>query len=324
MYKALAPGFLLLLSGWMAQSDQAKVSAEKQHIKEMCGCYEVHFEYAETFSPLKDYEYHDRYAAKGLEWIFVDEEKEQELVLQHLLVAFDTMVIKHWRQDWLFENTSLLDYERKLEWSKKTLSAEEAKGTWTQKVYQVDDSPRYQGYATWVTVDQKKYWESQVSAPLPRREYTKRNDYNVMLRNNKHKITANGHVHELDNAKIVRTAKGDSVLAWEKGMNTYTRVDDSLCQAARDWWSTNRKYWVDVRAVWDEVIGNNDYINLKNKVEGKKLWQRLFELGDELIAAESYSSKKAKKQILETIDLYLTDEPTPWVASETKAKAEQY
>jgi len=308
----------LLTSAAFGQNGQ--VEKEKGYIKEMCGCYKVDFEYAETFSEAKDYEFHDRYDAHGLEWIFVDEESPEKLVLQHLLIVRDTMIIKHWRQDWLYENRDLLTYKKNLEWGKTQLNPEQAEGTWTQKVYQVDDSPRYEGHATWVDVDGKKYWESQVFAPLPRREFTKRSDYNVMLRNNKHKITDYGHVHELDNAKVIRSEEGDSVLVYEKGMNTYTKVDDSRCQAARDWWKNNRQYWVDVRTVWDEVIDENDYINLTMKVEDKKLWERLFALGSEYSEKADYSSEEAREEIRNTIALYLSDEPGPWTASAEKTE----
>ena len=298
--------------------------ADKASIKKMCGCYKVDFEYAETFSDARDYEFHDRYSAHGLEWIFVDEEEDDKLVLQHLLVAHDTMVIKHWRQDWLYENRDLLEYNKNLEWKKRELSADEAAGTWTQKVYQVDDSPRYQGHATWVHVDGKDYWESQVLAPLPRREFTKRSDYNVMLRTNKHKITSYGHVHELDNAKVIRSENKDSTLVWEKGLNTYTRVDDSKCEAARQWWQTNRDYWVDVRHVWDELIAENDYINLEWKVEDQKLWQRLFALGEEYQQKDSYSSAKARKAIKATITDYLSYKPTPWTTASSGENKTKY
>ncbi|MDZ7846150.1 MAG: DUF6607 family protein [Owenweeksia sp.] len=136
------------ITGLTAQN----IEEEKGYIKEMCGCFEVRFRYAETFSEAKNYEFHDRYSARGLEWIFVDEESPEELILQHYLIAHDTMVIKHWRQDWLYENRNLLTYQKNMEWDKKQLTLEEAKGTWTQKVYQVDDSPRYEGSATWVNV----------------------------------------------------------------------------------------------------------------------------------------------------------------------------
>jgi hypothetical protein len=311
-----AAALLLTTVGGYAQPNE--VQKDKGHIKKMCGCYQVDFEYAETFSAAKDYEYRDRYTAHGLEWIFVDEEDAEKLVIQHLLVINDSMIIKHWRQDWLYQNREVLEYKRNLEWDKKTITESEANGTWTQKVYQVDDSPRYQGYATWIDVDGKTYWESQVSAPLPRREYTTRSDYNVMLRNNKHKITDYGHVHELDNGKVIRTEEKDSILVWEKGMNTYTKVDDSKCQPARDWWKNNREYWVDVRQVWDEVLASNNYINLQLKVENQSLWQRIFALGDEYMGKKKYNSTKAKARIRETIEMYLTDTPSAWETASAK------
>jgi len=291
---------------------QNKKEADKNNIKEMCGCYEVDFEYAETFSEVKDYEYRDRYTAHGLEWIFADEETEDMVMLQHLLIVSDSMIINHWRQDWHYENTELFAYQRNLEWKKKEIPAEKAKGTWTQKVYQVDDSPRYQGYATWIDVDGRKYWESITDAPLPRREYTTRSDYNVLMRTNHHEITEYGHMHELDDAKVVRTEDKDSILVWEKGRNKYTKVDDSRCTAAVNWWNENREYWVDVRAVWDEVMEENDYINIAQKAENKVLYERLFRLGDELVAEKKYNSKKAQKQIREQIDMHLSSVATPW------------
>lgn len=314
----------LLLLGFIRFSSAQGINQDKESIQKMCGCYQVDFEYAETFSDATDYEFHDRYAAHGLEWIFTDEEAKDKVVLQHLLIVHDTMIVKHWRQDWLYENRDLLVYNRNLEWKKKQLNADQANGTWTQKVYQVDDSPRYEGYATWVHLDGKDYWESQVFAPLPRREYTKRSDYNVMLRTNKHKITSDGHVHELDNAKIIRSEQKDSVLVWEKGLNTYTRVDDSECEAASAWWKTNRAYWVDVRQVWDEVIAANDYLNLKWKVEDKKLWQQLFTLGSEYSGKDDYNSAKVRKAIRKTIDVYLTDKPTPWTTASGTKTSEKY
>ena len=315
MKKLYSAALLLALSPVLCRAQAP--AQEKEYIKEMCGCYEVEFKYAETFSEDENYELKDPYSAKGLEWIFVDEEKEDLLVLQHLLIVGQDRIIKHWRQDWLYENQELLEYQKDLEWKKIHLSMIEAKGTWTQKVYQVDDSPRYEGNATWIDVDGKKYWESQVAAPLPRREFTKRDDYNVMLRNNKHKITEYGHVHELDNAKVIRDASGDSVLVHEKGLNIYRKVDDSKCQAAQKWWTKNRPYWVDVRTVWAEVYAEHEYINLELFVEDQKLWSRLFDLGDELIAAEEYDSEEAQKLILEIIESYLSEKPSAWAINQS-------
>ena len=86
----------------------------------------------------------------------------------------------------------------------KKLDKKDVKGQWTQKVFQVDDSPRYEGSGYWVHLDQKSYWENTTSAPLPRREYTKRNDYNVTERGNRQEITSTGWVHDQNNKKIIR------------------------------------------------------------------------------------------------------------------------
>ena len=114
----------------------------------------------------------------------------------------------------------------------------DVKGQWTQKVFQVDDSPRYQGSATWVHVDGKSYWENSSYAPLPRREYTKRNDYNIMIRVNRHEITKYGWLYDQDNFKVVKDLESDFeiIIASEKGLNKYIKVDESKCNEAIKWW----------------------------------------------------------------------------------------
>ncbi len=80
----------------------------------------------------------------------------------------------------------------------------------------------YEGSATWVHVDGKSYWENTTDAPLPRREFSKRSDYNVMTRRNRQEITDYGWVHEQDNDKVLRE-DSDKVIAGEKEWNTYTK-----------------------------------------------------------------------------------------------------
>lgn len=53
------------------------------------------------------------------------------------------MIVKHWRQEWLFENSIFYDYNGFNDWKLKILLGQ-VKGQWTQKVYEVDDKPRYQ------------------------------------------------------------------------------------------------------------------------------------------------------------------------------------
>ena len=61
----------------------------------------------------------------------------------------------------------------------------------------------------------EKLLESEADAPLPRREYTKRNDYNVLKRINRHEIKDFGWVHEQDNLKILRE-NSDNLLLKKK------------------------------------------------------------------------------------------------------------
>jgi hypothetical protein len=153
----------------------------------------------------------------------------------------------------------------------------EIKGQWTQKVYQVDDSPRYEGSSSWVHVDGKSYWENKTNAPLPRREYTQRSDYNITVRRNRHEITDKGWIHDQDNDKVIKSLDSkERVIAQEKGFNNYVRVDDSKCQAAQDWWGQNRVFWADTRNIWSEVYDRSIDLKLASKIDGKKLYEHLF------------------------------------------------
>ncbi len=261
---------------------QNKKFQDQKAIKSMCGCYEVSFNFAETFQYTNDSTYvpsktkHD----KGLEWVQLVEDTDNKIVMQHLLIvgpADRQHVIKHWRQDWLFENTNLYTYNADNKWNYVSLPKAEVKGQWTQKVFQVDDSPRYEGSATWIHADGKSYWENTTDAPLPRREYTKRSDYNVTVRTNKHEITKTGWIHDQDNDKVIRKdGKDDVLLAQEKGLNIYTKVDDSKCKVAQDWWKTNSQPWKLVRAKWDQVFNRKVNLALEEKIEDKALYEHLF------------------------------------------------
>jgi hypothetical protein len=255
---------------------QIKKELDRNAIKDMCGCYEITFEYAETFSPDKDYAKKPNYFASALELALPIADEENKISIQHLLLVNDSTVIKHWRQDWLYENQDVFYYHKDNNWSFKKLPAESVKGQWTQKVYQVDDSPRYSGSASWVHVDNKHYWENKTDSPLPRREYSKRSDYNVMLRGNRHEITADGWIHAQDNEKIIREdGNKDILLAQEKGLNSYKRVDPAKCKAATMWWDEHKEFWSKVRASWDEVYNREGDLTLAKKVDDKPLFRYL-------------------------------------------------
>ncbi|WP_405294625.1 DUF6607 family protein [Algibacter sp. Ld11] len=275
----LALIFLTTSINGFAQNKKQDAAA----IKKMCGCFEVTFNFAETFNYSEDslYKPSETKIDKGLEWAQLVEDDKNKISIQHLLQVGPTnspYIVKHWRQDWLYENTDFYMFNSDNTWNFITKPKAEVKGQWTQKVYQVDDSPRYEGSGTWVHIDGKEYWENTTDAPLPRREYTKRSDYNVTTRGNRHEITTTGWVHDQDNVKVIREArKADVILAKEKGYNTYIKVADSKCKAAADWRSKNQNKWALVRTKWGDIYGRNKSLNLEEKVDNKPLYKFLFD-----------------------------------------------
>ena len=276
-----------------------KKEQDIKSIKDMCGCYDITFKYTETFAPEIDYEQHLDYTANARELALLIEDEEDKISIQHLLVINDTMVIKHWRQDWLFENKEIFHYDKDNNWVFSSLSKEDVKGQWTQKVYQVDDSPRYAGSATWVHFDGKHYWENNSDSPLPRREYSKRSDYNVMQRGNRQEITSTGWVHEQDNNKIIRNAeKEDVLLTQEKGFNVYTKTALANCESATKWWTENNKFWAKARKSWNKVYKRDGNLSLHKKVDEQALFMKFYELEKE---------DSREKTITKVIETYLKD-----------------
>ena len=269
---------ILLLVSPIITNAQKKQDIEA--IKEMCGCFEIDFKFSETFQYINDSNYSKskNYNAKALEYAKLIKDEKDHISIQHLLLMGD-YIIKHWRQDWVFQNKDLLKYDGNNTWKYISKTKKDVKGQWTQKVFQVDDSPRYEGSATWVHADGKSYWENSSYAPLPRREYTKRNDYNIMIRGNRHEITEDGWVHDQDNFKVVKDSESDSelIIASEKGINTYTRVDESNCKEAIKWWDENNEKWLLVLEKWNSIYSKKDDISLRQSVENKPLFSFLFD-----------------------------------------------
>ena len=278
---------------------QDKKELDKKAIKDMCGCYEVTFNFAETFNYTNDslYKPSKTKIDKGLEWAGLVTDEDNKIVIQHLLQVgnpAEPMIIKHWRQDWLFENTDIYSYNADNNWKYVKKPAAEVKGQWTQKVFQVDDSPRYEGSGSWVHVDGKHYWENTSNAPLPRREYTVRSDYNLTVRGNRVEITDFCWAHDQDNDKVLRqTGKEDVLVAKEKGYNSYVKVDDSRCAASAKWWKENENKWAMVRAKWDKVYAQNKDLSLEEKVDNKPLYKFLFE-------EEGYEDKAAIDGVIDS------------------------
>lgn len=279
----------------MAQSTQ-----DTDAIKAMKGCYQVSFNFSETFSPKHNYQKKENYTSGALEWVEIVEEKPNTIRLQHILIVNPEgkgkeAIVKHWRQDWLYQNTDFLAFIKENHWAYQQRNPDEVKGQWSQMVYQVDDAPRYSGSGTWMHVDGRKFWESSTDAPLPRRESTTRKDYNVLHRNNKHEIFNWGWLHNQDNKKILRDGQNnDETIVEEKGLEYYKKIEDGKCLVAQNYWKEYATFWEIVRQTWDTELAKKKDLYLKPNEKDTYLYSKLIKL-------EPHQTKEAKQAVLDYI-----------------------
>jgi len=304
--------FLLMLMLALAPAGAQEAMSEKEKdrkaILAMAGSYVVDFHFKEVASFQKGYELTPAYDSTALEWVVAEEVSENKIVLQHLLQT-SRGIVKHWRQDWEYQNRILWEFRGDGHWEKMVYPPEEVKGTWTQRVFQVDDSPRYEAIGHWLHLENLSQWESRpTNRPLPRREYTKRSDYQILVAKNRHALTPTGWVHEQDNYKLARREDGDHVIAREFGLNRYDLTREDELEETRAWWAENRQTWSHIRKVWATVFANNHAIRLRSKLDGKPLYKHLFQLSEEASQKENYDSEDFQRQVAGIIDQFMEPE----------------
>ena len=76
---------IIILLNFLSLITLGNKKKDIQAIKDMCGCMDIEFKFAETFSPIKDYKYYDNYTSGGRELALVVEETKDKIVIQHLL-----------------------------------------------------------------------------------------------------------------------------------------------------------------------------------------------------------------------------------------------
>lgn len=256
---------------------------DRKAILSMAGQYAVNFNFRETLSLQKGYEMKTNvYDEDAHELVVVAEDTPKRIALQHLLVVGDKMVIKHWAQIWTFEDTRLCVFQGNNSWKMRDLTPAESEGKWTQLVTQVDDSPRYEGLGKWVHRGEISEWESgETPRPLPRREHTKRKDYEILGGINRHTITPTGWAHEQDNTKLQLRDGKQVPLAREFGLNTYKRDDSFNYQPARDFWAREAPFWGTVNAAWTEVQNQRNEFSINDKFDVPGLRKAISDVQEE-------------------------------------------
>ncbi|SEL41473.1 DUF6607 family protein [Nitrosovibrio tenuis] len=236
---------------------------DRRAILAMSGGYEVQFKFDETVVLMPGYTRKEPKRSMGFEYVVLVEDAGRRISLQHILVMGNT-VTKHWRQDWVYESPKRWVYTGNQHFEQQERDPAEIPGTWTQLVYEVNDGPRYSGSGKWNHRYGVSTWTSDRNwRPLPRREYTKRSDYQLINTENRQTITPQGWAHEQDNTKVIRTKDGkDTLLVREFGFNDYRRIEGYDFEPALAYWKATSEFWASVRARWDKIFTTHGSVTL--------------------------------------------------------------
>lgn len=282
----------LVISNCSTNQPDAEISAlhetaferDRNAILAMAGNYHVTFDFRETVSLSDGYNLQDPKMSTGHEIVRILEDTGTFISLQHILVAGGPrpFAIKHWRQDWVYEPEQMFEYTGHNAWKNSSIGAQERQNAWAQLVYQVDDSPRYAGLGTWQHENGISSWTSNPTwRPLPRRDSTTRDDYDVVVATNRHAITPKGWVHEQDNAKLIL---GDTphYLAREIGVNTYKKFDDFSIEVGESYIDATRAFWSAVQQEWAQFEQEHDVFGLTLIGEPEPLYEGLLDIAEKI------------------------------------------
>jgi hypothetical protein len=216
----------------------------------------------------------------------------------------EPMVVRHWRQEWRYQADSLLAYQGGNAWTPRIVPPADRAGSWVQSVYQVDDSPRYAARGRWEHSEGMSSWISDETwRPLPRREFSVRKDYDVLVGTNRHTITPTGWVQEENNLKFARAE--DRYLAREYGVARYERIKDYDFSAAEKYFVRTEPFWAEVRAAWREV--STSRITLRAQPDQGQLFMPFFEYASKLDEGAAFQRDEARSFIRKTLqERYLT------------------
>ena len=281
-----------------------KKSKDRLAILSMVGEYRVSFEFIETFGSKNNYKLDNPYQSWGTEMVIVLNDEPNYISLQHIMMMYfkgedgsisGPYIQKHWRQDWTYEDSKILNYRNDKIWD--LLIVDDYQNTWSQSVYQVDDSPRYESYGMWLHSEEGSRWISKATPrPLPRREFSVRNDYSLLSGLNKITVMPWGWVMEELNEKIIFPNKYHGS---EFGIARYQRISNYDFTPARDYWDDTKEYWSIVRGKWSEILSQNKVCLLKD-VEGRPMYMYKFEF------AEDYKNNPDNKEANQNVDDIVT------------------
>jgi hypothetical protein len=290
---------------------------DRRAILAMVGDYRTSFDFIETVGFAPGYVPRRPYQSWGTERVYLVADEPGFISLQHVIVMHfaaddgsvsEPMVVKHWRQDWRYEDRAMHAFRGPGYWEREALSAQEAAGAWTQTVYQVDDSPRYEAVGRWVHSPGVSMWQSEpMRRPLPRREFSVRDDYQALYGTVRISITPHGWSMEEDALKQVLTVDHEPdasmpYLAREAGLSRYERLRDYDFAAGDAYWEKTGSFWALVRAYWDAIYAGQASFSLRKTADGMPLFMALFGLAEET----DLTPEEQRRRLADTMARYVT------------------
>jgi hypothetical protein len=286
---------------WQALREPGLSAQERDRraIRAMAGTYRVTFDFVEIAAYVAPPRPLGPYQSWASEKVYVERDEPGHISLVHILEmrmvgndgkVGEPIVTKHWRQDWTWEPVAIVEYKGRDRWQRRTLSEPERRGQWSQTVYQVDESPRYASLGRWQHTGSFSTWLSADTwRPLPRREWSVRDDYHVLLGTNRHTVAPTGWVQEENNLKTVLTEQREidparPHLAREYGLARYERIKDFDFAAADRYYERTRTFWNRVRESWASAFAQQGTITLRGAVDKLGLFKPLFARADEIEA----------------------------------------
>ena len=315
----LAPARALPLASITAASDA--FNRDRAAILALAGDYRTSFHFMESLGLTTDHHPARSYHSWATEHIRVITDTGRFISLQHTLVMFFSnadgsasapMLTKHWRQDWTYEDRDLHTFRGDATWARRRPTPTETSGAWSQAVFQVDDSPRYEALGRWEHEGNLSVWTSERAwRPLPRREHSVRKDYDVMEGAHRIVLTPTGWLHEQNNWKRVA---GESVsapryVAAEIGLDRYERITAPSLAAADEYWKKTGAYWALVRRVWTEEFARRERFTLQPKFQDKALFEHHFAYAEKLAEGQPFDTADAERHTRSTLAGFLGGPP---------------
>ncbi len=285
-------------SAWRAlqQPGLSAPERDRRAIAAMAGTYRVTFDFLEVVGFGADRPA-TPYQSWATEKVYVDQDRPGFVSLVHILemrfvgkdgAVGEPMITKHWRQDWAYEPEAIVEYKGRDRWQRRRLPDSERRGAWLQTVYQVDESPRYASTGRWQHTPSFSTWLSADTwRPLPRREWSVRKDYQLLVGSNRHTIVPTGWLQEENNLKTVLTEQRDVDVARpyagrEYGVVRYERLRDADFAGADRYYERTREFWDQVRDSWTTAFAQQGTVTLRGPVDQLGLFAPLFARADEI------------------------------------------